>query len=62
MKMSLTACFTVKIPPEVQIIIHIPPLIFFFFDCLCDIVSEQTPSCIHSHAQIIWAVALHISV
>lgn len=31
MKMSLTACFTVKIPPEVQIIIHIPPLIFFFF-------------------------------
>lgn len=25
MEMSLTACFTVKIPPEAQVIIHIPP-------------------------------------
>lgn len=31
MEMSLTVCFTVKMPPEAQVIIHIPPWHFYFW-------------------------------
>lgn len=31
MEMSLTACFTVRILPEAQVIIHIPPWYFYFW-------------------------------
>lgn len=61
MEMLLTACFTVRIPAEAQVIIHMPPGTFLFA-CLCESTSEQTLSRICSRTKTIWCVAFHVSV